>query len=62
MSYIIEHTVLGFCWWDIPALIILLAVIALFIKKHHDMKKLENELEDQLEELRGDTYDEADQM
>lgn len=62
MSYIIEHTVLGFCWWDIPALIILLAVIALFIKKHHDMKKLENELKDQLEELRGDTYDEADQL
>lgn len=62
MSYIIEHTVLGFCWWDIPALIILLAVIAVFIKKHHDMKKLENELEDQLEELRGDTYDDADQL
>ena len=62
MSYIIEHTVLGFCWWDIPALIILLSVIAVFIKKHHDMKKLENELEDQLEELRGDTYDDADQL
>ena len=62
MSYIIEHTVLGFCWWDIPALIILLAVIAVFIKKHHDMKKLENELEYQLEELRGDTYDDADQL
>ena len=62
MSYIIEHTVLGLCWWDIPALIILLAVIAVFIKKHHDMKKLENELEDQLEELRGDTYDDADQL
>ena len=62
MSFIIEHTVLGFCWWDIPALIILLAVIAVFIKKHHDMKKLENELEDQLEELRGDTYDDADQL
>lgn len=62
MSYIIEHTVLGFCWWDIPALIILLAVIAVFIKKHHDMKKLENELEDQLEELRGDSYDDADQL
>ena len=62
MSYIIEHTVLGFCWWDIPALIILLAVIAVFIKKHHDMKKLENELEDQLEELRGDTYDDADHL
>ena len=62
MSYIIENTVLGFCWWDRPALIILLAVIAVFIKKHHDMKKLENELEDQLEELRGDTYDDADQL
>lgn len=62
MSYIIDHTVFGFCWWDIPALIILIAVIVVFAKKHHDMKKQENDLEDQLEELRGDEAGEADQI
>lgn len=51
MSYILEHTVLGFCWWDIPALIVLIAVIAVFVMKHRDMKKQENDLEDQLSEL-----------
>ena len=62
MSYIIDHTVFGFCWWDIPALIILIAVIVVFAKKHHDMKKQENALEDQLEELRGDEAGEEDQI
>lgn len=51
MSYILEHTVLGFCWWDIPALIVLIAVIAVFVMKHRDMKKQEKDLEDQLSEL-----------
>lgn len=51
MSYIIAHTVLGFCWWDIPALIVLIAVIAVFVMKHRDMKKQEKDLEDQLSEL-----------
>ena len=27
MSYILEHTTLGFCWWDLPALIVLILVI-----------------------------------
>lgn len=51
MSYIFAHTTLGFCWWDIPALIILIVVIAAFAVKHHNMKKEENDLEDQLSEL-----------
>lgn len=51
MSYIIEHTILGFCWWDILALIALIAVIAVFVIKHRDMKKQEKEFEDQLSEL-----------
>ena len=38
MSYILEHTVLGFCWWDLPALILLIAVIVVFAWKHHDVK------------------------
>lgn len=54
MSYIFEHTSLGFCWWDIPALIILIVVIVVFVWKHHDMKKQEKDLEDQIAELYTD--------
>ena len=52
MSYVLEHTVLGFCWWDLPALIVLIMVAAAFVWKHHDMKKQEKDLEDQIAELR----------
>lgn len=51
MAYIFEHSALGFCWWDIPALIILIVVIAVFVWKRHDMKKQEKDLEDQISEL-----------
>ena len=37
MSYIIEHTRLGFCWLDIVALIVLLVVVIWFMVKRHDM-------------------------
>ena len=43
MSYVLEHTTLGFCWWDLPAAIILIVVIVAFAWKHHDMKKQEKE-------------------
>lgn len=51
MRYIIEHTRLGFCWWDLLALIILLAVIIVWIAKHRDLKKQQNDYEDQLSDL-----------
>lgn len=51
MSYILEHTILGFCWWDLPAAIILIVVIAVVAWKHHDMKQQERDLEDQISEL-----------
>lgn len=54
MSYIIEHTSLGFCWWDIPALIVLIVVIVVFVWKRHGMKKQEKELENQLAEFYTD--------
>ncbi len=54
MSYILEHTTLGLCWWDLPALIILIAVIAASVWKCHDMKRKEKELEDQISELYAD--------
>lgn len=54
MAYILEHTVLGFCWWDLPAAIVLIVVVVACVWKHHDMKKQERELEDQISELYAD--------
>jgi hypothetical protein len=46
MAYILEHSRLGFCGWDIPALLILAAVIVIYGIKIYNMKKEEKELED----------------
>lgn len=54
MSYVLQHTMLWFCWWDLPVLIILIAVIVGFAVKHQKMKREEKRLEDQLTELYAD--------
>lgn len=54
MSYVFEHSIFGFCWWDLPAAIVLIVVIVAFVWKHHDMKKEEKELEDRISELYTD--------
>ena len=51
MSYILEHTRLGFCWWDLIALIILIVVAVIFIYKFLSMKKTQKYLEDQISEI-----------
>ena len=51
MAYVLEHTTLGFCWWDLPVAIILIVVIVSFVWKHNDMKKQEKDLEDQIAAL-----------
>lgn len=60
MSYILEHTVLGFCWWDLPALIVLLGVIVFFVVKRHNMKEEEKDLEDRLSEFYAEDTVEAE--
>lgn len=60
MSYIFEHTALGFCWWDLPAAIILIVVIVAFVWKHRDMKKQEKDLEDQIAGIYADDAMPAD--
>ncbi|MDD6311791.1 MAG: hypothetical protein PUB09_07740 [Firmicutes bacterium] len=47
-----HHTLLGFCGWDLPAAIILIAVIVIFIIRDRKLKHKVNELEDQLDELK----------
>lgn len=51
MSYIIQHSTLGFCWWDLPALIVLIAVIVYFVVRNSKMKKEKEDLKDQLADL-----------
>ena len=51
MSYILEHTRLGFCWWDLIALIILIVVAVIFVYKFLSMKKTQKYLEDQISEI-----------
>lgn len=48
MSYIIKHTCLGFCWLDLVALLVLIAVIAVALLRRRDMKKEEKDLEEEL--------------
>ena len=48
MSYIFEHTRLGFCWWDLLALVILVIVVVAFAVKRSKLKDEQDELEDQL--------------
>lgn len=44
------QTSLGFCTWDIPALIVLVIMIIVFIVHRHNQKKREDEFENQLAE------------
>ena len=60
MSYILEHTRLGFCWWDLIALIILIVVAVIFIYKFLQMKKTQKDLEDQLADLYAEDSIEED--
>ena len=59
MAYLLEHTKLGFCWWDLLALLILLAVVIVYLVRRHNLKKEQKELEDQLADLyAGDSVEE----
>ena len=49
MAYLFAHTSLGFCWWDLLALILLAAVIVIFIVKIRKQKNEANDLQDQID-------------
>lgn len=46
MAFLFEHSTLGFCWWDLLALIALVAVIVLFIVSHKKAKEEQKQLEE----------------
>ncbi len=51
MSFVLSHSRLGFCWWDLLALVALVVVVVFFVVKRRSMKKHEKELEDELSAL-----------
>lgn len=44
----LKYVTFGFCWWDIPILILLIAVTAWLSVKKHNMKKEKEELQNKL--------------
>ena len=62
MSYIFEHTRLGFCWWDLLALIILIVVIVVFAVRRSNLRDEQKELEDQLSDLYAEDSREEDRV
>lgn len=48
-----KHGFLGFCAWDIPALIVLAAIIVIFIIHRRNMKKCEQEFEEELVDMQN---------
>ena len=51
MDFIIDHTRIGIDIPEIIALILLIAVVAFFFVRSRQMKKAEEELEDQIREI-----------
>ena len=56
MSFILDHTKLGFCWWDLIAFLALVAICVYCFSKIKQMKEEKKALE---EKLTGDAAAEA---
>lgn len=50
MNFLIEHTYLWFCWWDLPFFIAFLAVTIVCVVKLRNKRKERDELQDRLDE------------
>ena len=51
MLYVLEHSKIGFCWWDLVALLVVIVVIALYVVQKKKLNDRQSDLEDQLSEL-----------
>lgn len=57
MDFIIEHTRIGFEIPELIALVFLIAVVVFFFVRSRQMKKSEEELEDQIKDLQSQRAD-----
>lgn len=48
LEYMFSHSFFGLCAWDLPALIVLIVMVVVFVGHRHNMKKREDEFEDEL--------------
>lgn len=48
LEYMFSHSYWGLCAWDLPALFVLVAMIAVFVIHRQKMEKREEEFEDEL--------------
>ena len=55
MSYLLDHTKLGFCWLDLIALVLLIGAIILVRKELKKMKEEKQKLEEELAKLNAGT-------
>lgn len=51
MSFVLSHSSLGFCWWDLLALVALVVVIVFFAIRHKKVKDRFKELEEEVSTL-----------
>lgn len=51
MAFVLGHTRIGFCWWDLLALIVLIVVIVVFVKNRKKLVDQEKDLQDELSSL-----------
>lgn len=51
MSFVISHTVLSWCWWDLVALLVLVGVSIYSWRKLKKLKDAKKQLEDRLASL-----------
>ena len=59
MSFVLSHTKLGFCWWDLLALVALVVVVGLFVVQRKKMKERTKQLEEEVSALyAGDSFKE----
>ena len=57
MQFLIDHTYIGFTIWALLALIAVVGVVAYWVIRHHKMKKIQDDLEDELEQYYSDQAD-----
>lgn len=51
LEYMFSHSFWGLCAWDLPALIVLVLMILVFVVHRDRMKKREEEFEEELEKI-----------
>ena len=51
MSYVLQHTRLGFCWLDLIALAVLILAIVVFVVRRRQLIREEKRLEEEVSSI-----------